>query len=129
MNPKKTARDVPSRELLPLIAQFLKEHGLAKPIQKLAFPESELVEFESWVLNQVANVLLQLYLYPSLVISGFAVKRGSNNKECRLIRKLQHLYVARLIETQWIVKDRTGIFYLPDSLSNDFDSFAQSLSQ
>jgi hypothetical protein len=129
MNLKTTARDVPSRDLLPLIAQLLKEHGLAKPLQEFPFPESEFLEFESWVLKQVANVLLQLYLYPSLVVPGFCVKRGSNNEESRLIRKLHRLYVGSLLQSEWILKDRTGIFYLPDSLSNHFDLFAQSLSQ
>jgi hypothetical protein len=81
---------------------------------------------ESWILNQLANVLFQLYLYPCYNVPGFGA-RGSSTSECAIIKKLHRNYVKGLVKTGWVVKDPTGIFYLPDSVCNRFDAFASSI--
>jgi hypothetical protein len=125
----RTARDVSPRELLPLIARYLQDHGLANPIRKLPLKESEIASFEPKVLEQLANLLHQLYLHPCLNIPGFAVRSGSSRCECGLLKRLHRHYVDRLIAVGWIVKDSTGIFYLSDAVCGKFDELANSIRE
>jgi hypothetical protein len=125
----RTARDVPPRELLPLIVQYLKDCGFSKPIGNLPFSESEVMGFESWILNQLANLLFQLYLYPCFNVPGFGARGCNSTVECALIKKLHQYYAKKLIATGWVVKDRTGIFYLPDAVCNHFDALARSIQK
>jgi hypothetical protein len=110
-----------------VIGQFLKDRGFASPIRKLAASEEFRIAFETWVLQQLANFLYQLYLFPSLVIPGFAVRRGCSAGEASFVRFVHQFYVAQLLETGWVVKDPTGILYLPEVVSKQLDELAKSL--
>jgi hypothetical protein len=125
----RTARDVPPRELLPLLAEYLKECGFAEPIHKCSLPESAILELESRVLDQLANVLFQLYLYPSLNIPGFAVPRGASRAQISLVKQLHRGYVQRLLQTGWVIKDVTGIYYLAPFVSSRIDECANAISK
>jgi hypothetical protein len=40
---------------------------------------------------------------------------------------VHQFYVAQLLETGWVVKDPTGILYLPEVVSKQLDELAKSL--
>jgi hypothetical protein len=78
-------------------------------------------------MHQLANLLYQLYLFPSLMAPGFAVRRGCSPAEASLTRSLHQLYVTELLKMGWIVEDRSGILHLPKAVSNRLDELAQSV--
>jgi hypothetical protein len=125
----RTARNVPQRELLPVIARFLRDCGASNPIYSLRAPQSSIAKLEDWILNQLANVLYQLYLFPSIVIPGFAVRRGCSAGEQKVIKGLHQVYIGRLVQAGWLVKDVSGIVHLSEWMTEKIEELARSVCQ
>jgi hypothetical protein len=100
---------------------------LAQPVGHLPLPDAIRPVFEAWLLGQLANLLYQVYLFPSVTPPGFAVRRGCSRQEATFTKGLHRKYVALLLKNGWLIKDPTAILYLPDDLSNLFDELAKSI--
>jgi hypothetical protein len=86
------------------------------------------IAVEEWLLNQIANLLYHLYLLPSIIPPGFAIRRCCSFQEATFTKQLQHKSVEWLLKIGWLVKDVTGILYLSDEICNQFDELAKEIS-
>ena len=125
-HPKHSARDIPSREFLPYLANYLKETDKCQLIESKC--PSNLMQVKEWYYEIAASTLYQYYLNPSFP-QAFNKSRGGSQDNQRVQAKNEAHAVSlhQFIKIGWIIKDRTGIIYLSSPTINLLDMLADQI--
>jgi hypothetical protein len=91
--------------------------GRTAPVRDFVIPEVNRTHFESWILHQLAVLLHQLELSPSVVASGFAVRRGWSAEEVAFTKHLRRQYITLFLRHGWLVRQRLPDRSFPTALN------------
>jgi hypothetical protein len=126
----RTVRDVRPREILPLLANHLKNNGVSFSFAQCELPSPIAEMLEAWILNELAAILRNIYLLPRKPVPGFALPRGPwvyPKKQVVWIQKVSKVYVDLFISKGWIIKDRTGILFISQEFGKVMDDLAATI--
>ncbi|OHT02756.1 hypothetical protein TRFO_29997 [Tritrichomonas foetus] len=144
-----TARDIPARQFIPLLSQYLQQSG------KMALPcpfsknSEKMIQFEKWYFEIAASTLHQFYLHPSFPNSISSPHLGVSNslrsrrasygsqdlhrnqtqKMAQATKFAQSACFSQFQAIGWLVKDPTGIIFASKEAINEMDSIAKQASQ
>jgi hypothetical protein len=115
-------KNITKGEILPLLTQYLKKCAVAGPVVFLSKWGINGEAFEEWILALLAGLFYEVHRHPSVCVPGFSI-RFLSDPERRLAKFLYRLYVPRLFQFGWLIRDPTQIVLVDSSVGDQIDSW------
>jgi hypothetical protein len=128
MKAPRTVREVPASVYLPALAELLHKLNLF-PFRPVNISMRTRAQFEAWFYGQVAALIHNLYLIPSMRPAQFASPDKSSSKELRAyLQALTRSAMSMLLQRGLLIRDKTGIFFVSERFGERMDAIVREIT-